>query len=104
MINSVSHQNLVATELATLLQANNEAAESDCDYLQSAVTSWLRMAIVDGISPAVGNQNETFTLWAQLLPAGARTPIDRLLLDLDLAGVGRDQPEDQASQRRFAAA
>jgi hypothetical protein len=69
MINSVSNQNFVAIELAALLQANNEAAESDCAYLESAVNSWLRMAIVDGVSPAVGSQNETFTLWAQLLPA-----------------------------------
>lgn len=69
MINTVAHQNLVAIELAALLQANNEAAGPDCDYLESAVNSWLRMAIVNGISPAVGSQNETFTLWAQLLPA-----------------------------------
>ena len=64
----MTQQNLVAKELAELLLANNEAAQDDCKYLESAITSWVNMAAVPQPASLLQNLEDTYVLWAQLLP------------------------------------
>ena len=65
-------QNLVAIELVGLLQANNLAAptssSADCEYLESSVKSWLSVAVVPQPASLLTSAEDTFVLWAQLLP------------------------------------
>jgi hypothetical protein len=63
--------NSVAAELVHLLQANNmqaNATDNECDYLKSVVDSWLNVAVVPQPTSFVPSQEDTFVLWAQLLP------------------------------------
>ena len=62
--------NLAAIELVELLQANNIAApsEEDCDFLQAAVDSFLKLAIVPQPASFVPSQEDAYVLWAQVLP------------------------------------
>lgn len=70
--NSLTQQNLVSKDLVDLLQANNLAAPTnstdDCDYLESAVNSWIKMAIKPQPASFISTVEDTFVLWAQLLP------------------------------------
>ena len=61
-------QNSVARSLVELLQANNVAAQNDCIYLESAVNSWLNLAVVPQPASFLSNLDDTFVLWAQILP------------------------------------
>jgi hypothetical protein len=70
LLDTLRQQNLVATELVELLQANNLAApaQDDCDYLESAVKSWINVAVRPQPASLVSSHEDTFVLWAQLLP------------------------------------
>lgn len=70
LLSSLHEQNLVATELVELLQANNLAAPTtdDCDFLESAVKSWMNVAVKPQPTSVLSSQEDTFVLWAQLLP------------------------------------
>jgi hypothetical protein len=59
---------LVATETVELLQANNIAAQDDCSYLESAIDSWANIAAVPQPASLLTKLEDTFVLWAQLLP------------------------------------
>lgn len=48
------------------MQAN--ATDNECDYLKSVVDSWLNVAVVPQPTSFVPSQEDTFVLWAQLLP------------------------------------
>jgi hypothetical protein len=67
---SINVTNRVAPNLVELLQGNNVQANStnDCDYLKSAVDSWLNLAVTPQPATFVSTQEEIFVLWAQLLP------------------------------------
>lgn len=62
--------NSISTDLTRVLQANNALAQSkeDCDYLKSAVESWLSIAMVPQPESFVQAHDDTFVLWAQVLP------------------------------------
>jgi hypothetical protein len=69
LLDGLMPQNLVETELVRLLQANNIAArDDDCEYLRLAVDSWVNLAVVPQPSSLVSTAEDTFVLWAQLLP------------------------------------
>ena len=72
MLGSLSEQNLVSYNMVDLLQAQNLAApspsEEDCSYLKTSVQSWLRMAITPQPAARFANVEDTFVLWAQVLP------------------------------------
>lgn len=72
MLGSLSLQNLVSYNMVDLLQAQNLAApsssEEDCSYLKTSVQSWLRMATTPQPSSRFANVEDTFVLWAQILP------------------------------------
>jgi hypothetical protein len=71
LLYAINQQNLVADRITTLLQSNNLVALSgitDCEYMESAVESWLNMAIVPQPSSALPDIDYTFVLWAQVLP------------------------------------
>lgn len=61
--------NPVAPNMVQLLQENNLAATSDqdCEYLETAVKSWLTGIAVAQSDSRTENQ-DTYILWAQLLP------------------------------------
>jgi hypothetical protein len=67
LLDALTPQNLVETELVNLLQANNIEARDDCEYLKVAVDSWVKLAAVPQPSSLVSTA-DTFVLWAQLLP------------------------------------
>ena len=74
MIQSIGRTNPLDPDLTDLLQGNNVIApsdsEEDCDYLLTAVTSWLKTS-ADSHHPflaKVGSDGENHVLWAQLLP------------------------------------
>ena len=58
--------------MVDLLLANNVAAPSksqeDCTYLKSSVQSWLQMAAIPQPASLFKNVEDTYVLWAQLLP------------------------------------
>jgi hypothetical protein len=72
MLGSLSEQNLVSYNMVDLLQAQNLAApsssEEDCSYLKTSVQSWLRMATTPQPASRFANVEDTFVLWAQVLP------------------------------------
>ena len=68
LLGSMTQQNLVANELAELLQANNEVAQDDCSYFESAISSWINIAAVPQPETLLQNLEETYVLWAQVLP------------------------------------
>lgn len=72
MLGSLSEQNLVSYNMVDLLQAQNLAApsssEEDCSYLKRSVQSWLRMATTPQPASRFANVEDTFVLWAQVLP------------------------------------
>ena len=72
MLGSLSQQNLVSYKMVDLLQAQNLAApsssEDDCSYLKTSVQSWLRMATTPQPQTRFANVEDTFVLWAQVLP------------------------------------
>eukprot|EP00537_Pseudo-nitzschia_pungens_P011753 CAMPEP_0172392138 /NCGR_PEP_ID=MMETSP1061-20121228/8357_1 /TAXON_ID=37318 /ORGANISM="Pseudo-nitzschia pungens, Strain cf. pungens" /LENGTH=1303 /DNA_ID=CAMNT_0013122921 /DNA_START=516 /DNA_END=4427 /DNA_ORIENTATION=- len=75
---SFSHRNYVAVSMVNLLQSQNLVSANgvrDCEYLESAIDSWLNMAVVD--QPHVKNQNNTYVLWAQVLPVRCPFQNDR---------------------------
>ncbi|VEU33814.1 unnamed protein product [Pseudo-nitzschia multistriata] len=66
---SISHQNNVSDNMAKLLQSQNLVSTDGirrCDYLETAIDSWLNMAIVN--QPNIPDQETTYILWAQVLP------------------------------------
>ena len=67
---AITGPNLAAIELVELLQANNIAApsEEDCNFLQAAVDSFLKVAIVPQPASFVPSQEDAYVLWAQVLP------------------------------------
>jgi hypothetical protein len=67
-LDSLTQQNLGATKLVELLQVNNFAAGYDCDYLKTAVNSWINMAVTPQPASLITSSEDTFVLWAQLLP------------------------------------
>lgn len=44
------------------------SSEGDCAYLKTAVQSWLKMAAVPQPASLFDNVEDTYILWAQLLP------------------------------------
>jgi hypothetical protein len=62
--------NSISADLTRVLQANNVQAldTEDCDYLKSAVDSWLSIAMVPQPESFVKSHEDTFVLWAQVLP------------------------------------
>lgn len=62
--------NSVSTDLTRVLQANNAQAMEmdDCDFLKSAVDSWLNMAMVPQPESFGKAHEDTFVIWAQVLP------------------------------------
>jgi hypothetical protein len=71
MLSAMSQQNLIAPRFTQLLEANNVASVgrmTDCDYLEMAIESWLSMAIVPQPPAGIPNVEQTFVLWAQVLP------------------------------------
>jgi hypothetical protein len=69
LLDSLTQQNVAATKLIELLQTNNFAAEYDCDYLETAVNSWVNMAVKPQPPSLITTSEDTFVLWAQLLPS-----------------------------------
>ena len=67
---TITGPNLVAIELVKLLQANNIEASSneDCAYLEAAVDSFLKLAMVPQPPSLMHSEDDTFVLWAQILP------------------------------------
>ena len=72
LLHSLSQQNLNSYKLVDLLQAHNLAApsnsEDDCAYLENSIQSWLRLAAVPQPESMFENVQDTYILWAQLLP------------------------------------
>jgi hypothetical protein len=72
LLQAFAAPNVVAYKMVDLLQAHNVAAPTnssdDCEYLKISVTSWLQMATVPQPSLFVGKMEDTYVLWAQLLP------------------------------------
>lgn len=67
-MDSFTQQNLVSVQLAKLLQSNNIAAQDNCDYLENAINSWLKMAAKPQPASLVSSAEDTFVLWAKLTP------------------------------------
>lgn len=71
ILSAVNQQNSVSNSVTDLLQKNNLAAPSgitDCDYMELAVESWLNMAIVPQPPSELAVIDNTYVLWAQILP------------------------------------
>jgi hypothetical protein len=72
LLMSLAQQNLNSYQMVDLLQANNLAApsasEEDCAYLKSSVQSWLKVAAVPQPASLFENTEDTYVLWAQVLP------------------------------------
>jgi hypothetical protein len=72
LVISLYEPNLNSYHMVDLLQANNVAAptwsDDDCAYLESSVQSWLQMAAVPQPASMFENTEDTYVLWAQLLP------------------------------------
>jgi hypothetical protein len=68
LLGSLTQQNIVATKTVELLQANNIAALGDCAYLESAISSWVNIAAVPQPASPLPKLQDTYVLWAQLLP------------------------------------
>jgi hypothetical protein len=69
---SLTTQNLNSYSMVDLLQAHNLEAPTnstdDCAYLENAVNSWLKMAAIPHAASPLQNTEDTYVLWAQLLP------------------------------------
>lgn len=73
LLSAIIGQNLIALEFTQLLEDNNLASitgdnDTDCDYLELAIESWLTMAIIPQPSYNRPDVESTFVLWAQVLP------------------------------------
>ncbi len=72
LLQSLAQQNAVSYRMVDLLLAHNVAApsssEEDCSYLMTSVQSWLKMAAVPQPASLFENVEDTYVLWAQLLP------------------------------------
>ena len=73
MIQTIGVQNSVVSNFVDLFQANNKMAPTnsteDCDYLESAVLSFLRTSTVpEHASDNIARTSDSLLLWAQVLP------------------------------------
>lgn len=72
LVLALAQQNLNSYHMVDLLQANNVAAPTnsseDCTYLKSSIQSWLKMAAVPQPASLLADTEDTYVLWAQLLP------------------------------------
>ena len=83
MLNSLTQLNHVAPEMVNLLQVNNEVAGYDeCDYLKSAVSSWLKVA-AQPQPDALLNHQDTFVLWARIEPWRCEMPYQGVITVCD---------------------
>ena len=72
LLHCTTTQNRTSYRMVDLLLAHNVEAPTnstdDCAYLQNVIYSWLQMASVPQPPSLLRNKEDTYVLWAQLLP------------------------------------
>lgn len=80
LLQSLTPQNATSYRMVDLLQAHNLAAPTnsseDCSYLAASVRSWLNVAAVPQPPSMLQNTEDTYVLWAQLLPVRCEWQMD----------------------------